>query len=273
MTAVPWPALAEALDDLMNRALSAPSAPPGAPAPAASAAAGEAGGEAGLGRALSADDCAFLLDIIRRHDVAGSHLAPSAPLAPAAPASTAAGSGGGGGPPGVTLLGFKALLQWWLPVLRHLRVIRKEFLATMQPGTGRIGSNNNNRNNHGDHIGAPSLAMSAPPCIHGFVSSRRAEELLSAAAPGTFLVRFASGVAPSRPGQLAISYRRDTAAAGIDHTLVDFFADHGGLGPALALRSGVWTQYRTLSALLLAVPKLTILHPHTPKGDAFEHLY
>jgi hypothetical protein len=247
----------------MNRALSAPSAPPGAPAPAARAAAGEAGGEAGPGRALSADDCAFLLDVIRRHDVAGSHLAPSAP---------AGSGGGGGGPPGVTLLGFKALLQWWLPVLRHLRVIRKEFLATVQPGTGRIGSSSNNRH-HGDHAGAPSLAMSAPPCIHGFVSSRRAEELLSAAAPGTFLVRFASGVAPSRPGQLAISYRRDTAAAAIDHTLVDFFADHGGLGPALALRSGVWTQYRTLSALLLAVPKLTTLHPHTPKGDAFEHLY
>ena len=37
---------------------------------------------------------------------------------------------------------------------------------------------------------------------------------------GTFIIRFASGVNGSHPGQLAISYRKENSA--IQHILVDF---------------------------------------------------
>ena len=85
-SAVPWPALADALSDLMNDVLTEPL--------------GAAQGGA-AGRTLSTDDRAFLLDIVQRHDVGGSHLE-TAP----APAPTLAG-----GPPAVTLLGFKVRLS------------------------------------------------------------------------------------------------------------------------------------------------------------------
>lgn len=97
-------------------------------------------------------------------------------------------------------------------------------------------------------------------CFAGFLSSSTAESLLTAAEPGTFLIRFST----SKPATLVVQFT--TKDREVKKVAIDVLKT-GQV--KCTVGSGEERTYRSLFAMALTLKQLSHLHPDWPKHEAF----